>query len=120
MNTLFEQFDGPRLVRREELIASEKLSRICFGGPEIVSEEEILANYVPPRRGGTYVLVHQGQPVSQTGIFHDRIKMYDGTIRAGSIGGVCTHPDYRGQGIASHLLEHCRQQLVKEGARLMR
>jgi GNAT superfamily N-acetyltransferase len=119
MNLLIKQFDGARLVRRDELIDSIRLFRICFGGPEIDNEEEILASYVPPRRGGTYVLIHQGKPVSQLGIFHDQIKMYDGTIRTGSIGGVCTHPDYRRQGLASHLLEHCTQQLVKEGARLM-
>jgi GNAT superfamily N-acetyltransferase len=116
---IFTQFDGPRLVRREELIASDRLSRICFGLQEIENGEEILANYVPPRRGGTYVLVHENKPVSQIVIFHDQLKMYDGTIRTGSIGGVCTHPDYRRQGLASRLMEHCTQQLVKEGARLM-
>src|SRR6266545_3079045 len=119
MNTVFEQFDGPRLVRREEWIDSIRLSQLCFGGSEINNEEEILANYVPPRHGGFYVLVHQSKPVSQIGIFHDQLKMYDGTIRTGSIGGVCTHPDYRKQGLASRLMEHCTQQLVNEGARLM-
>src|SRR5688572_8670328 len=119
MNTLLEQLDGPRLIRREELLDSIRLFRISFGGPEIEDEEEILASYVPPRRGGTYALLHEGKPVSQIGIFHDQIKMYDGMIRTGSIGGVCTHPDYRGRGLASYLLKHCAQQLVKEGARLM-
>ena len=119
ITTLFAQYDGPRLVRQDELIASERLSRICFGGPEIDNEAEILANYVLPKRGGTYILAHQGKPVSQICTFHDRIKMYDGDIRVGSIGGVCTHPDYQGKQLASHLLEYCTQQLVDEGARLM-
>jgi GNAT superfamily N-acetyltransferase len=119
MDTLVEQFDGPRLVGREELIDSIRLSHLCFGGPEIENEEKVLANYLPPRRGGTYVLMHEGKPVSQIGIFHDQLKMYDGRIRTGSIGGVCTHPDYRRKGLASHLMEHCTQQLVKEGARFM-
>ena len=88
MNTIFEQFDGPRLLRREELIDSIRLSQLCFGGSEINNEEEIFTNYVPPRRGGFYVLGHQGRLVSQIGIFHDQLKMYDGTIRIGSIGGV--------------------------------
>lgn len=120
MNPSFAQFEGPRLIRREELIASIRLSHICFEGLQgMENEEEILANYVPPRRGGTYAFLHSGKPVSQIYIAHDRIKLYDGTIRTGSIGGVCTHPDYRRQGLASRLLEHCTQQLVKEGARLM-
>ena len=119
MTTSFARYDGPRLVRRDELIASEKLFRLCFGGTEIDNETEILANYIPPKRGGTYILAHQGKPVSQIGTFHDRIKMYDGDIRTGSIGGVCTHPDYRGKQLASHLLEYCTRQLVDEGATLM-
>jgi GNAT superfamily N-acetyltransferase len=119
MNSVFEQLNGPRLMRYEELIDSIRLSQLCFGGSEINNEEEILANYVPPRRGGCYVLAHQGKPVSQIGIFHDQLKMYDGTIRVGSIGGVCTHPDYRRQGLATRLMEHCTGQLVNEGARLM-
>jgi GNAT superfamily N-acetyltransferase len=119
MTTFFEQFDGPRLLRQDELIASERLSRMCFGGPEIDNEAEILNNYVPPKRGGIYILAHQGKPVSQIGTFHDRIKMYDGEIRAGSIGGVCTHPEYQGKHLASYLLEYCTQQLVDEGATLM-
>ena len=120
MNTIFEQFDRPRLLRREELIDSIRLAHLCFGGPqETENEEEILASYVPPRRGGMYILSHEGKPVSQIAIFHDQIKMYDGTIRAGSIGGVCTHPAYRKQGLATRLMEHCTQQLAKEGATLM-
>jgi GNAT superfamily N-acetyltransferase len=119
MTTSFAQFDGPRLVRRDELIASNRLSQLCFEFLETVGEEEMLTDYVPAQRGGTYAMLHEDRPVSQISIFHDQIKMYDGTIRAGSIGGVCTHPDYRGQGLASHVLEHCTRQLAKEGARLM-
>ena len=120
MNKPFAQFDGPRVIRREELIDVIRLSRICFGGSqEIENQEEILASYVPPRRGGTYALVDKGKPVSQIGIVHDQLKVYEGTIRTGSIGGVCTHPDYRGHGLAGRVLEHCAQQMLKEGARLM-
>ena len=85
MTRSFAQFDGPRLLQREELIDSIRLSRICFGFLETLSEGEILTEHVPPRRGGTYVLVHEGRPVSQIAIFHDQLNMYDGTIRASSI-----------------------------------
>ena len=115
----FSQFDGPRLVRREELVASKELARICFGGPEIINKEEVLTSYIPPKRGGIYVLAHQGKLVSQIDVSHDQIRIYDGTIRVASIGGVCTHPDYQNKGLASHLLYHCAGKLVQEGARLM-
>lgn len=119
MTTLSEQFNGPRLVRRDEAIDSARLFNLCFGSIDSRSEEEILDTYIPSRRGGTYGIAHNGKLVSQIGIFHDQIKMYDGTIRTGSIGGVCTHPEYRGQGLATRLMEHCTQQMYREGARLM-
>ena len=114
------EFEGPRLVQREELAASERLIHISFGGvDENVPEEETHPTYHQPRRGGLYVITHQGIPVSQIFIFHFQIRLYDGYLRVGSIGGVCTHPDYRGQGLAGQLMEHCTSQLAQEGARLM-
>jgi GNAT superfamily N-acetyltransferase len=119
MSVLSVQFDGPRLVRGDELLACERLSHLCFGGSEADLDVEPPATYIPPKRGGTYVITHQGTPVSQISIFHHRIQLYDGQIRVGSIGGVCTHPDFRGQGFAGQLMEHCTRQLAQEGARLM-
>jgi GNAT superfamily N-acetyltransferase len=108
------------MVRREELAASDRLAQICFGGLDLnAPEEEPPASFTPPRRGGLYVITHQGVPVSQIYIFHFRVKLYDGLLRVGSIGGVCTHPDYREQRLAGRLLEHCTAALAKEGARLM-
>ncbi len=96
-----------------------RLFKICFGGPEIINEQEVLDSYVAPKKGGSYVLNYQGQMVSHIGFSHDQIKMYDGTIRVASIGGVGTHPDYRDKGVASYLLGFCTRKLVQEGARLM-
>ena len=82
-------------------------------------EEELAVSALPPKRGGRYVLAHQGRLVSQIEIFHNQIRMHDGILRVASIGGVCTHPDYRNQGLTSHLLEYCTRKSVQEGARLM-
>lgn len=119
MESPFQQFEGPRLVQRAEAIDSMKLFHLCFGGPEIENEQEILDHYVTPKRGGVYALFHEHRPVSQIMIFHDQVRIHDGRIRAGSIGGVCTHPEYRDRGLASVLLNTCARQLRQEGARLM-
>ena len=119
MTTSLSQFDGPRLMRAQELIASDELAHICFGGTELVDKEEAPASYIPPRRGGIYILADQGRLVSRIGVTHFHLQMYAATIQVASIGGVCTHPDYRGQGLASHLLDYCTQKLAQEGARLM-
>jgi GNAT superfamily N-acetyltransferase len=114
------EFDGPHPVRREELAASQRLSLQCFPGfREELAEQDLLASYVPPRRGGVQVLSHRGVPVSQIGIYHSQVNLYGCPLRIASIGGVCTHPDYRGLGLATRLLETCVHKLVAEGARLM-
>lgn len=113
-------FDGPRMVRREELAASERLAGICFARlDENAPLEEPPAEFHPPRRGGLFVITHQGIPVSQIYIFHYQVKLSDGLIRVGSVGGVCTHPKFRQLGLAGKILEFCTQTLAKEGARLM-
>jgi GNAT superfamily N-acetyltransferase len=113
-------FVGPHPVRREELAASQRLSLQCFPGfREELTEKDLLASYVPPRRGGVQVLSHRGVPVSQIGIYHSQVNLYGCPLRIASIGGVCTHPDYRGLGLATRLLETCVHKLVAEGARLM-
>jgi len=113
-------FDGPRMVRREELGASDRLAHICFGGlDENAPAEDPPAAFHPPRRGGLFVITHQGVPVSQIYIFHFQVKLSDGLIRVGSVGGVCTHPKFRERGLAGRLMEYCTQTLAREGARLM-
>ena len=65
------------------------------------------------------MITHRGVPVSQIYTFHFQVRLYDGYLRVGSIGGVCTHPDFREQRLAGRLLEHCTNRLAQEGARLM-
>ncbi len=118
MTIPFSEFDGPRLLRANERCASYELSHLCFGGSEPF-DGTTPDRYNPPRRGGDFVIAHDGKPVVQIGVYHNQIKLYDATIHTASIGGVCTHPDYRNQGLASYLLDYCTQKLVQEGARLM-
>lgn len=44
-------FEGPRRMRMDEVVASERLFRACFGAPALEDEAGVLARYVPPRRG---------------------------------------------------------------------
>ncbi len=115
-----QEFDGPRPLRREEWSAALRLERLCFSG--ILGETDDgdwEASYTPPRRGGWQVIAHRGEPVSLIGVFHNEVSVYGNPMRIASIGGVCTHPDYRGQGLASRLLDYCTRRLLEEGARLV-
>ncbi len=113
-----QEFDGPRLMRLEDIRPARRLSRLCFGGIDTEEYDEPV-ELMDPRWGSTYVTAHKNVPVSMISIFHNQIKLYDGRIRLGSIGGVCTHPDFRGLGLAGTLLDHCTRQLRLEGACLM-
>jgi GNAT superfamily N-acetyltransferase len=113
------EFDGPRLAHRDEWLGCARLEQRCFGGPQPDPADKPPASARSPRHGGTYVIAHGGEPVSQISIFHHRLRVYDGQIRIGSIGGVCTDPEYRGLGLAGQLMQHCTRQLAEEGARLM-
>lgn len=119
MNTNLSQYDGPRLLRGDELSAANALDRLCFGGTDPGGGEEDEQRYIPPKRGGIFVLAEQGKPVSKVGVYHAELQMYDCRFRVASIGGVCTHPEQRGQRLAGRLMEFCTEKLVQEGARLM-
>ncbi len=112
-------YDGPRLLRREEGPASDRLFRIAFDVPLLTSEQEqALPPYDQPRRGGVYVLAHDGQLVSQLLVAHDQLRIDDAVTRVASIGGVGTHPDYRNRRLAGRLLEYAAAEMVREGARI--
>jgi GNAT superfamily N-acetyltransferase len=112
------EFEGPRMMRSDELRASERLSALCF---EDIIDTDGEETELPPQfhQAETYLIASAGKPVSQISIFHTPLKMYDGVVKVGSIGGVCTHPDFRGHGLATQLMEHCTRQLVQGGASLM-
>lgn len=115
-------FDGPRLLEPGEIRASHRLSQICFSdNPPAESDPEPaeVAAQTQPSNEETYVITAEGVPVSQITILFTPLRIYDSLVTVGSIGGVCTHPDFRKYGLASRLLEHCAQRLVEGGARLM-
>jgi GNAT superfamily N-acetyltransferase len=115
------EFEGPRRIRAEERQGGYDLFEICFGHKipmdpeEPVSEAELSNWYVMVPREGPFM----GKPVSQIGIFHSQVQIGGSRLRVGSIGGVCTHPDFRNLGLAGQVLGHCARQLKEEGARLM-
>jgi GNAT superfamily N-acetyltransferase len=115
-------FDGPRRIRRDELHAAKQLSNLCFNLgilPDDVGPNVDVDSAPSGEAGETYIIAADGRPVSQIRAFQERIHVYDGLIRAGSIGAVCTHPDYRGHGLATKLMELCTRKLAEGGARLM-
>ena len=64
------------------------------------------------------ICVH-GKIVSYVGL-HIRTAVFFGCeITVGSVGGVCTHPAYRGRGLASVLMNHCESFMRDAGVDLV-
>jgi len=121
------EFDGPRRISPAERKSGEELFTICFGHNLAGETEEQSADSETSVDGvdsGWYVMVpskgpHAGKVVSQISIEHHQVQFGGGFLPIGSIGGVSTHPDFRGKGLAGQVLVHCTQRLKDEGARLM-
>lgn len=113
-------WDGPRSIRREELESAARLDALCF--PAAVNQvglEVLIASYVSERLDRIQVITHRGVPVCKMNLYRNRVNLYGSLLRIDNIGSVCTHPDYRGQGLATRLLAHCIRLLTASGARLL-
>jgi len=69
-------------------------------------------------RSGAWVIARDGRLVSHIRIKYNALSLYGCRVKIASAGGVCTHPDYRGQGLASTLLDHCIKESTRAGATL--
>jgi predicted N-acetyltransferase YhbS len=113
------KFSHPRSMQIEDIPSVKNLLRICF---DFEPSTESLRKSSP--RNGFHVITaqdgaYQGQVVAQIGISHSQVSIYGSRLRIGSIGGVSTHPDVRGQGLGGQLMQHCTRQLHDQGACLM-
>ena len=112
-----DDLDGPRTLRADELEAAHRLAVTCFGHSTLSDLPS--GPYRPTSRQSLEVISYRGAPVSQIGMYFGRVSVFGSLVRIASIGGVGTHPDYRGLGLATRLLDHCMHELRARGARIM-
>jgi GNAT superfamily N-acetyltransferase len=108
--------EGPRLATAAERDDLGELMARCFGGA--VRPRARRRRWRPDLRGA-WVMARGGKPVSHVKLVYNHLLIYGCRVKVASIGGVCTHPDFRGQGIATALLDHCTQEAKGAGAALM-
>ena len=63
----------------------------------------------------TPVIVVENRIVSTLRIWNRWVHLGSTPVRMGGIGGVTTHPDYRGRGIATRLMEHAAEYMRDDG-----
>lgn len=110
-----------RLVKKSELEQAAKLANIVFCNDEnghMGSCFPTLFQAGIPHSYGAFS--PEGNLVSFMGMVPVEITIgAKKSLRAYSIGAVCTDPAFRGQGLASKLLASCRQHAQKSGASVM-
>ena len=109
-----------RSVVPHELEEAQALSDCVFRQPEQQSMGAIFPALFQPGISQSYAaFTEEGRMVAFMGMVPEVIRVGSACLNVFGLGSVCTHPDYRGQNIASSLLEACMQHAKRAGASLV-
>ncbi|NLC59113.1 MAG: GNAT family N-acetyltransferase [Armatimonadetes bacterium] len=111
--------NGPRACTRSELAQLVRLSDQVFRPAGGSMEAEYPLVFGEENLPHCRVVTEDGRVVSHVGVSIRDASILGCSLRVASIGAVCTHPDYRGRGYASALMEDARTLALGEGAVLM-
>ncbi|RKN85245.1 GNAT family N-acetyltransferase [Paenibacillus ginsengarvi] len=105
-----------RLVRPEEHAAAAKLADLVFRDADHKSMGDAYPNAFSPSLSQSYGVFVDGDIVSFVGFVPAVIRIGEAELNVYSIGAVCTHPDYRGKGYISIILDRIREHALKAEA----
>jgi GNAT superfamily N-acetyltransferase len=113
---------GPRGTKPEEFDEVTELVNLVFHGgrpdpPTMKDNFPML--FSDWNLNNLRIIVEDDKVVSHIGVSQREISVYGCRTRVGSIGSVCTHPDYRGRGFATMLLKDTIKMLNADGATVM-
>ena len=98
-------FDGPRSAKVEELGEIISLANEIFrpDGGDLGVDHACLLN--PENAENIGIIRHAKRPVSALAMLLRDVAVRDCHLKAALLGVVCTHPDYRGKGLAGRLCD---------------
>jgi GNAT superfamily N-acetyltransferase len=108
-----------RLVTNDELEQAIRLADDIFRKPGQSSMGTSFPLLFNPGLSHSYGAFEDGRLVSFMGLVPFVIHVGKAQLNVFSMGAVCTHPEYRGQGIAGQLLDRCKQHADEAGAALL-
>lgn len=108
--------EGPRGLRPEELSSLRELTGVVFR-PTLVDEYPQL--FHEGNFDNLRVCVDGGRCVSHVGMTTRRATFFGCPVQVGCIGAVATHPDYRGQGLASRCFDDAAKKAFEDGTDLL-
>jgi GNAT superfamily N-acetyltransferase len=113
------QFDGPRSLQPEEHSSAITLLNAVLrpDGPASILQEYPLVLGTENIQN-MFVMVKGNEVVSHAAIYFSRLLSGRLVFKVGGIGSVATHPDYRGKGLASAVINHCIDVMEEAGCHL--
>jgi len=117
------KMEGPRGTKKEEFDQVLKLVNYVFRqsnnrGPNNMGKRYPLL-FNDDNLENMRIILEDNKPVSHIGISETEIAVYGCRTKIGSIGSVCTHPEYRKRGFATLLLENAMKKIDDDGADIM-
>lgn len=111
--------EGPRGTRREEFEDLINLVNLVFRPESQSMQREYESIFNEDNLENLRIIVEDGRPVSHIGTLEKDIRIFNCSSRVGLVGAVCTHPDYRGRGYATLLLNDCIERFKEHGCDFM-
>ncbi|MGB9797356.1 MAG: GNAT family N-acetyltransferase [bacterium] len=111
--------EGPRGTKKEEFWQLIELVNLVFRPETRAMKEQYQILFSEENLENLRVIVEEGRPVSHIGTLERDIEIQGCRSRVGLVGAVCTHPDYRGRGYATLLLNDCIKRFEEHGCDFM-
>jgi len=114
--------EGPRGTKPEELDEVTELVNLVFhrGRPDPPTmRDNFPMLFSDWNLNNLRIIVEDNKIVSHIGVSQREISVLGCRTKVGSLGSVCTHPDYRERGFATMLLEDTMRMLDEDGATVM-
>ncbi len=109
--------EGPRGLKPGEMDSLAELLDLVFRKNSASSLSEDLPQLLSDEnRDHLRIIADGGRVVSHVGYMLRDVSILGCTPTVGCIGGVATHPDYRGKGLATRVLHNAFERLRDEGA----
>ncbi|MCZ8516083.1 GNAT family N-acetyltransferase [Paenibacillus filicis] len=116
-----DQVPEIRRVREEDMPLAVRLADSVFRDydPDKKSFAKSHPLLFAPGLCQSFAAFIDGRPVSFVGLVPSIVRIGSARIHCCSIGGVCTHPDYRGRGYAGLILQRVMDHIDRAGASLL-
>jgi len=112
-------YEGPRRPKEDERAAVTELNRDIFYRPAALPAAKLRQWPMQPDPAGALAMFKDGQPVSVIDRLERDMLIHGHRLRMGYIGGVCTHPEHRGKGLAGTILAAQMRQFREDGVDLV-